>query len=460
MDKGRRAYIISLAMACICMAVFIILLGELIVGRDSEHEAALMQDAALNTGALIAQDIQRNISAGLFVTETLNSLLRANGYSPNGFNDWGRQIVASGSRASVVELAPDGVVSYIYPLKGNEGAIGHDLLKDKRRAAGALKAVSSKELTFIGPIKLIQNGKYAVIARKPVFWEKDGKEAFWGFTIALLFVEDILPSQLAHYESQGFSFQLVGDNPDGLETSVLYASKGWDGTSAICMRITVPNGEWTLKLSPSPVENNYYAAFRAFVIFLSILIPGYIFVQQSRMRSKQQEVICLNEQLIELSFKDELTEIGNRRAGMQLLENLVNQAGRYEQDLAIAMIDLDYFKDINDKYGHPAGDYLLRHVTCCFADSIRKSDAVFRLGGDEFLMIFPQTTVADALNAVHNMVEHVEGSSCVYESIPLQVSFSIGVAGYERGELMESLFRRADMKLYEAKAAGRNKIRS
>jgi len=459
MEKHSKSYIINLALFCTVFALIIISVGEIAIRRDAEHEQSLVHDTLQNSGALIAQDIQRNIAYGIFVTDTLHTLLKSNDYRFDDFENWGRQIVVNGACASTVELAPGGIVSHIYPLEGNEGAIGHDLLKDRLRDQGAVKAIQSRELTFIGPVKLIQNGKYGVIARKPIFRRHQGGEAFWGFTIAVILVEDIFPEKMGLLEQQGLYIKLEGDDPDADSDPVLFISEGWDDTDAVKMEIKVPNGTWTLKLNHPPIENRYYAIFRIIIIFFSLAVSGYIFVQQYRMRSGQQEIINLNEKLTELTFADELTGVGNRRAGMQVLENQLQQSTRYDQPLSVIMIDLDFFKQVNDRYGHPAGDRLLRHLASCLKKAVRKSDLVFRLGGDEFLMIFPQTGLEKCLKAVENMIQYIKIHPCRLKEAVLPITLSIGLVQSRPGESVDALLHRVDIKLYEAKESGRNCIR-
>lgn len=459
MGKNLRYFIISLAGFCIVLSVIIIGAGEIAIRRDAEHEMTLIHDSLQNSGALIAQDIQRNLASGIFVTDTLHTLLKSYNYQVADFDSWGHQIVINGSSASAVELAPGGVVSYIYPLEGNEGAMGHDLLKDVQRDHGAVKAIQNRALTFIGPVKLIQNGQYAVIARKPVFQRRQDEQIFWGFTIAIILVEDLLPEKIQLLERQGLYIKLEGDDPDADVDPVFFVSEGWNDAHAVKIKIEVPNGKWTLKLNHPPVTNRYYAIFRFILILFSLAVSAYIFVQQYRMRSGQLKIINLNEKLVELTFTDELTGAGNRRAGMQALDHQLQQSTRYGQPLSLIMIDLDYFKKVNDRYGHPAGDRLLQHLASCLKKSVRKSDLVFRLGGDEFLMIFPQTDLEKCLKAVENMTQYIKRHPCRFKEVVIPMRLSIGLAESRPEESVDGLLHRADIKLYAAKDAGRNCIK-
>ncbi|WP_291326249.1 diguanylate cyclase [Desulfovibrio sp. UCD-KL4C] len=459
MIKNRKLYLAGTLAFCLFLTIITIGLGELVIRLDTEHDESIQHDILLNSGAMISQNILKEITHGIFVTETLEALLKSSNYKVNNFNDWGRQIVVNDSAANAVQLAPNGVVSYIYPLKGNEGAIGHNLLKDKRRDDGALKTVQSREVTFVGPIKLIQNGKYAVIARKPVFRVIDGEEKFWGFTIAIMLVDDILPPEIRNLEKQGYLMKLEGDDPDSTEKPLLYISDNWKNKDDVSMQVEVPNGKWTLTLEHTVIHNKYYDPFRQIVFFVAITISIYIFIQQFLLQKKQKEILLLNEKLTELSMKDELTGAGNRRAGMQILKYQIEQSKRYNQKLSIAMIDVDYFKLVNDEHGHAAGDSVLRHLSSCLKYSFRKNDSIFRLGGDEFLVIFPQTELKNCVKAINTMVQYIKEYPCKLDKTAHTISLSIGIAEFIKEESIELLVHRVDMKLYEAKEAGRNTVK-
>lgn len=452
-------FTLKLLIFSMLLLTMLISVSETILLRDFEHEESLIHDTLLKSGTLVAQEIQRNISSGIFATETLNTLLLTNNFNVSNFDSWAHRILEISSAASIVQLAPKGIVSYIYPIKGNEGALGHNLLLDKNRDNGALKAIQSRKLTFIGPVNLIQNNKYAVIARKPIFKNDKGTEYFWGFAIAILYVEDILPESIYLLENEGILTQLLGNNPDTKESSILFESDDWRNSNYISMKIDVPNGEWIYKMNHPPISTKHHFVFRIIFIIISIFIVLYIFIQQYLMRSKQTEIIYLNKKLTNLSLEDELTGVGNRRALMKQLEKQIQLATRYKQSLSAAMFDLDFFKNINDEYGHPAGDSFLKHVTFCFNKSLRKSDYIFRFGGDEFFLLFPQINLKQGLSAIKNILAFTNKNPFKFKNKEIPVRFSIGLTEYKLNESIEDLIKRTDKKLYEAKESGRNTVK-
>lgn len=154
------------------------------------------------------------------------------------------------------------------------------------------------------------------------------------------------------------------------------------------------------------------------------------------------------------SERDLLSGVLNRRGIEQKLDNELRRAGRSGQNLAIALIDIDHFKAINDHAGHAAGDNALRDVVTAISDRLRPHDLLGRFGGDEFLLIFSHTSASDALVVCSRIEQSVRELSVRGAGLPLTIS--IGLTQATRGEIAGLLLARADKALYRAKDAGRN----
>ncbi len=297
MKIENKFYMYLVLIVCLTMSLICGGLLESVLRHDLDHENELIRQSLTSTGLLVAQDIQQNVANAIFVTDTLYALLENNNYDMDRFEDWAKQIFSSGVAVSAVQLAPDGVVQYIYPMKGNEGALGHDLLNDTSRDDGARKTVNSKEITFVGPVKLIQNDKYAVIARKPIFVGSGDEERFWGFTIALVLVDDFMPKEIKALEAQGLKMVLYGEDPDVEVNPVFYKSAHWSDSNSVSVKIVVPNGVWILDIGGKVVSHKSHFWFRLLGWIVSFLAFGVIFYQQYKMRNSQLEIIQLNTQL-------------------------------------------------------------------------------------------------------------------------------------------------------------------
>ena len=164
---------------------------------------------------------------------------------------------------------------------------------------------------------------------------------------------------------------------------------------------------------------------------------------------------------LELAVTDQLTGLHNRRYMTGQLAALVNRAVRGGEPVAAMMIDIDHFKKINDSFGHPIGDEVLREFAVRLASNVRAIDLPCRYGGEEFTVIMPDTKLEDAQRIAERIRLHVAGSPfrVAHGEEQLTVTISIGVASTSGpGDSPEALLKRADEAVYEAKAAGRNKV--
>jgi len=167
-----------------------------------------------------------------------------------------------------------------------------------------------------------------------------------------------------------------------------------------------------------------------------------------------------NQTLRKDASTDFLTGLLNRRQAEFLLEYGEARALRRGEPLGFIMMDLDWFKRVNDTYGHAAGDAVLAHVGVLLKARIRSSDILARYGGEEFLVVLPEPTHDDLLTLAEDLRSLIERSPAAHDgrSIPITASFGIALSPGNGGESMESSIGRADAALYAAKALGRNRV--
>ncbi len=163
----------------------------------------------------------------------------------------------------------------------------------------------------------------------------------------------------------------------------------------------------------------------------------------------------VEEELRDLSLHDPLTGLLNRRAVDSILEKEILRARRSKQPLCVAMVDIDHFKAVNDTHGHPVGDEVLRRLADELDGRLRATDHTARWGGEEFLVILPDTDLAGALVVLDEVRAYIDRKR---EDIP-SFTVSVGVAQLESDETLAELVNQADRKLYEAKAEGRNCVK-
>lgn len=160
-----------------------------------------------------------------------------------------------------------------------------------------------------------------------------------------------------------------------------------------------------------------------------------------------------------MSVTDALTGLYNRRHFEDNLEREFLRAVRYDNNLSFAMIDIDYFKKINDTYGHSTGDYVLKEVSYLISQTFRKTDMVFRYGGEEFAIIITETPLEKAVFPLERLRKTVEEYPFNHKGKDIKVTISIGATEVnESTNTVHQLFENADKALYQAKEQGRNRV--
>jgi two-component system cell cycle response regulator len=174
-----------------------------------------------------------------------------------------------------------------------------------------------------------------------------------------------------------------------------------------------------------------------------------------------ENAVMGQEQMRHLAETDPLTNCFNRRALMEKLEQEMDRAARYATMLTGMMIDIDNFKQINDTYGHLVGDRVLKQLAALLKREQRSVDVVSRYGGEEFVVLLPETTSAESRNFAERILRRVATHDFGEAGHPVRVTISIGIASFpdERVGDGESLLRLADTHLYRAKTDGRNRFR-
>ncbi|MDF1877057.1 GGDEF domain-containing protein [Sulfurimonas sp. SAG-AH-194-L11] len=189
----------------------------------------------------------------------------------------------------------------------------------------------------------------------------------------------------------------------------------------------------------------------------------YFLISASRL-DKQKSIYAIilsditeqestKHELISLSVKDKLTNIGNRKYYDDILHEHITLAQRYPHEFSLVLLDIDFFKKINDSLGHDIGDKVLREYTKFIEHHLREVDIFCRIGGEEFVLILPHTTKDKAYLLTQKLRMLIQNHKKI---TPITMSF--GVVQYEKGDDAETIFKRADTALYKAKDTGRNKV--
>jgi diguanylate cyclase (GGDEF)-like protein len=165
-----------------------------------------------------------------------------------------------------------------------------------------------------------------------------------------------------------------------------------------------------------------------------------------------------HEEIYRMTIIDGLTQIHNKRYLIEALERDVMRARRHERELCAVIFDIDHFKGTNDRYGHLAGDYVLRELARVVQDRIRRDEVFARYGGEEFVIMLPETSLDGAVQLSESLRAKVEEHSFVFQGEKIPVTISMGTAVLKEHMTGNELIAAADAKLYQAKEGGRNRV--
>jgi diguanylate cyclase len=182
---------------------------------------------------------------------------------------------------------------------------------------------------------------------------------------------------------------------------------------------------------------------------------------RSELLDAQKRIQALEaklEEMSELAREDALTHSLNRRGMMEALGREMQRARRYQTPLCVSLLDIDNFKQLNDKLGHQAGDNALVHLVRVIRTTLRQMDVIARFGGEEFMLLLPNTSLPDAVQAVTRIQRELTKSIFMHEHRKVLVTFSAGAALVGIDESQDQLIQRVDAALYQAKREGKNRV--
>jgi len=428
--------------------LIIFLLGICLVGlivyKTDTHEKNQRHILAQLNATTYGERIKNEIADGIGITDTLEQILISENGEIHQFETIAGNLMSDSIES--VQLAPNGVVTDIYPAEGNEaGKI--DLLHDKDRKEISWYARDNHATITQGPFELKQGG-YGIAVRNPVYLkDKSGQEYFWGFTIVILRVPDIFSDTVSALSNFGYEYKILKtDTPWSDTYKVVYQSDG-QIDHPISYAFTVGDGTWKLEVTPKTGWRNntlliiISGMFLTISLLLSVLTRVWLVAKEHKNKYKI------------LARTDSLTNIYNRYGFDELAEKIISK--NPQTHFVAALLDIDDFKFINDIYGHSYGDKALKSL----ADSMKAffpSDALLgRNGGDEFCILLPNCTFKEADKQLQQFTKLPKTFS--YHGKELAFYISLGYAEYPTFAASPSqLMRCADAALYEIKLHGKN----
>lgn len=442
--------------------VFVVLIGTYVNNLSNNNFIQSQKILLSGTARSQASDLERSLSLAFTSTQILAHQIEVEKGDTSHFQSYAKNIMESIGGIKNIQLAPNGVIENIYPLAGNENAIGLNILQHPKYREAALLAITERRMIAVGPVGLVQGGT-AVIGRTPIFVsDNTDSQTFWGFASALIMLDDLLKDTgIFELENDGYSIMLERHNDTTDQATTFYKSKTeLDPITSVYSEITLPTGSWKLGLS---IDIQKPLMIRSVLILfitfaIAVLVSLSIYLMSIRPKQLQQEVEKKTRELKDLAYNDPLTGLPNRRYLNNTMPNKLKSVIENNQHGAFIYFDLDNFKSINDSIGHDIGDIVLQKVAERLSQNCRIGDQVIRLGGDEFAIIIYDATIEDIKTTTKAILVNTQKILRV-DHREFKLSTSLGITLFpEHSQNILELMRFADVALYEAKRRGKNQF--
>ncbi|MDR0455643.1 MAG: diguanylate cyclase [Treponema sp.] len=430
-----------------------VLISAVIINKTHIEELQIEQ-------LILEKSIRINevISKLLYKTQALSAIVIQGNGVVNNFDKIAPVIIADDPAILNVLLAPNGIVSKVYPLHGNESIIDWNFFGEGAGNVEAMAARDSGGLIMGGPFSVLQGGE-ALVGRLPVYIDTpDEERQFWGLvSVTLKFSQILGEMSLETLKTYGFSYELWRINPDTNKEQVIAYNYDYAKPKShfVEKQITILNAVWFLKIWPiytwySHVESWLYIVAGFFFCFL------VLFVIQNNFELRQMKTM-----FEEMSKIDPVTGIYNRRYLDENLKRIICSLSRSNGVLSLLMIDVDLFKNYNDAYGHSKGDICLQTIAEVLGKNLlRADDFVTRYGGEEFVVVLPNTSENGARMVADRLLEGIRNRGIPHEAsnVADYVTISIGVTtGIVQHTYSGDIYiQRADKALYMSKQNGRD----
>ncbi|MGF9563721.1 EAL domain-containing protein [Neorhizobium sp. JUb45] len=442
---------------------------------QDEHERHMWAQrlSASEQLAQVSSMLETNIHGNVNLIHGLVAAIAADpSINQAQFAQLAEHIFAHPSQLKNVAAAPDLVVRMIYPLAENREILGQDYTANPKQSASVMEAIKRRTTTIAGPAKLVQGGK-GLFARYPVFLSSNGH--FWGVVSTVIDIDRLLRDSNVDTERQQLEIS-IARRPVPKEKDVFFGDAGLFSQDVVRTRIELGYDTWYLaarpklgwQTTPPDIARLYiYATLVALTVFLPTIWVGFLIRQrqghiqtlqqrEEQLQSQNDELRSARRTLEHQSLHDALTGLPNRRFLDQFMDA---SAATSESDrLAFVHIDLDRFKEVNDTFGHAAGDQVLRQTTTRLQALLHGDEFASRIGGDEFVLVTSGTKAADRALQLARAVVKALARPIIVDGHECHVGCSAGVAAQSvAGEDLRQLLINADIALYEAKKRGRNR---
>lgn len=295
-------------------------LSALVIWALAQNQRAVKRADMLNIATNHAFLIRDSLDQALTLNYSMAAMVRLGQGSTRRFDDAARELLPYFSSVSHISLSPNGIITQVYPLEGNEKSVGFNQLEDSVQNLEAIRARDSGKLTLAGPVNLVQGGLGAV-ARLPVFLDEPGGRRFWGFTNVIIRINKLLEAaNFQQLDTREIAYKLWRNNPETGVHEVIMANAPEALVDPVEKTFDVPNGNWTLSISPQTGWMNNWQILGE--IILALLVSGLLAYQSYLMVRLQRRRLSLQDAVSEQT-RELLSARSNLQATLDAIPDLL-----------------------------------------------------------------------------------------------------------------------------------------
>ncbi|MDP2229129.1 MAG: diguanylate cyclase [Moraxellaceae bacterium] len=429
----------------LAVGLIVLVFAEWLIRLEAARVDLSAQTRLQAQASVVRARLESELSNPLSIGQSVAAFVAANPqFRAQDYERLADTLFALQPRLRNIALAPDHVIRHVYPLNGNERALGTNLEQLAEQREVVLRVARERQPVTAGPLNLVQGG-LGIVNRVPVqILGADGHLHYWGQVAVVI---DPLPifAGVGLNNHEDVLYALRGRDAKGKQGEVFLGPENlFAEADSLQQEIAIPGGHWVLAArwrDPATAKGWHPLPWHLLAILLALASGS---LAAYAMQSQQRLAV--------LASHDSLTGLANRHRFIAQAQGMLALAERQRRPAVMLSVDLEDFKCINDDFGHETGDAMLVHVAGQARGCLRASDLIARFGGDEFLVLLPDTDRGEQLDMLLARLHEAVSVPLQVGERTLRVGMSIGIAAFpDDGATLEALMRAADASMYENK---------